>query len=363
MPRKTLEELMRCYPNAPWDWLTVSSRVSWKFFERNKEWRWNYGGLSMNKELNWDYVHHNLDKKWSWYNLSGNPKTTWEIVSSYPDYPWDLVAVGANENIPIEVLPPKYWVGLSSRKDLTWEFVISHPKVKWSWWQLSLNPIITWDRVSSHPGNWSYSSLVQNPSISIETMLENPQVNWQWRLYPYRANFSWADVEKYPDIPWNWPDLSYIANDEIMEKYPHAPWNWIDVSGSDITWKYISRNLDKDWAWEILARNETITFEIADSLPFDSHIWKGFSSNPNNSWEIVIRNIRNPWDWEEISYGHFKDKDHWVWNGGRGWIWFLEEEQKEILLAIWACKEWGLDIEIIHMILEELVKSYWYRNN
>ena len=47
-------------------------------------------------------------------------------------------------------------------------------------------------------------------------------------------------IEKYPEFPWNWFDISSSQNItmEFIEKHPETPWNWTGISYN----KYIFQN-------------------------------------------------------------------------------------------------------------------------
>ena len=53
-------------------------------------------------------------------------------------------------------------------------------------------------------------------------------------------------LEKYPNKPWDWDDISRNPNItmEIIEKYPDKPWNWSYISSNqNITMEIIEKYL------------------------------------------------------------------------------------------------------------------------
>ena len=110
---------------------------------------------------------------------------------------------------------------------------------------------------------------------------------WNWYKISSNPNITWKYISENLDKPWDWGEISRNLNItcEIISQNPDNPWNWYALSWrSDITWEFISQNLDKDW------------------------YWSGLSQNPNITWEIISSNLDKPWNWNEISYNTFNKK-------------------------------------------------------
>ena len=67
-------------------------------------------------------------------------------------------------------------------------------------------------------------------------------------------------LQKYPNKPWNWCNLSANPNItiDIVEKYSDK-WNWYWLSlNPNITFDIVDKYLDKPWSWDNLSVNKYI---------------------------------------------------------------------------------------------------------
>ena len=80
------------------------------------------------------------------------------------------------------------------------------------------------------------------------------------KLYP---DYEWWEFitkpridifEKYID-KWDYSKISVNVDLEIIDKYPNLPWLWRDVSfNTNLTFKFVEKYIDKDWYWFHLSR-------------------------------------------------------------------------------------------------------------
>ena len=69
-------------------------------------------------------------------------------------------------------------------------------------------------------------------------------------------------LEKHPELPWNWDDISMNTNItmEFIETYPEKPWDWFHISmNPNLTMDIIDAYLHKIY-FEGLSQNK-FTFE------------------------------------------------------------------------------------------------------
>ena len=74
-------------------------------------------------------------------------------------------------------------------------------------------------------------------------------------------------IEKSPDKPWDWEDISDNPNItmEIIEKHPEKSWKWAAISiNPNITMEDIEKYPEKPWAWYRISRNPNITIDFIE---------------------------------------------------------------------------------------------------
>jgi hypothetical protein len=94
-------------------------------------------------------------------------------------------------------------------------FVLSNPDKKgdcdkqWDWVLLSQHPNITMEDVLDNPDlPWNWSYLSSNPNITMAFVLSNPDKKWDWKWLSCNPYITMKDVTSNPDKPWNWLCLS-----------------------------------------------------------------------------------------------------------------------------------------------------------
>jgi hypothetical protein len=74
---------------------------------------------------------------------------------------------------------------------------------------------------------------------------------------------------------------------------PYSPNSWCvnNLSGNpNITWDYISKNLDKNWNYYYLTENDIITLEIIESFPNLQWRFDILFGNPNITFDSILKN-------------------------------------------------------------------------
>lgn len=206
--------------------ISANKNFTWNFFER-KKYNWNYQHMSFNPNITVDIVNNNLDKNWNndflKINYGRNGKYFFEN-NYYKKYEITLELYETYENI-------KYY-----EKEYGY-------KINYS--LLSENSNITWDNIINNKDkNWSYNKLLKyNKNINLDIILNNLYIfnNDILKNISLNENITWDDICKYPEINWNYYDLS---------------------SNKNINIDIVLKNLDKKWSFNKLICNPNITFDI-----------------------------------------------------------------------------------------------------
>ena len=55
---------------------------------------------------------------------------------------------------------------------------------------------------------WNYSGLSYNPNITLEYVIQNPNIPWDYNGLSCNPNITWEHVRDNPNIPWDYCGLS-----------------------------------------------------------------------------------------------------------------------------------------------------------
>jgi hypothetical protein len=108
----------------------------------------------------------------------------------------------------------------------------------------------------------------------------------------------------------------------LIEKYPNKPWDWCNISSNpNITMDIVESNPDKPWDWFYLSDNSNITIKfIKDNI--DKINWLRLSQNKftheNKKAQVMINTQK-----------YKKELLLKTWHPDRMFDWVLDEEQKE----------------------------------
>ena len=127
------------------------------------------------------------------------------------------------------------WNELSKNPNISIQDVINHPELRWNWEYVSINPNITIQTVIDHPElRWSLRALPWNPSISFQDLVKSgfPLAIFEISWHP---ELTWQNVlDNKPDRWWYWDWTQLSKNPNITLKnvmdHPHFDWNWAEVS-------------------------------------------------------------------------------------------------------------------------------------
>ena len=230
-------ETIRANPDLDWDWAGVSANpnVTMEIIEDHPECPWNYhDGVSSNPNLTIEFVNQRMNNPWRWDGVSACPNMTLEVIEAYPIFIWTwYFGISRNPNVTIEFITkhrdkdwnwyfvsqsknihpqdvednpdmPWDWDGLSHNPNITLDFVKRHLDKQWNWFMLSCHPkttlkMVDATRIVSASGvkiePWLGCGLASNPNISLQTMLERPDIRWNWNNVAGNSNLTFEDFE------------------------------------------------------------------------------------------------------------------------------------------------------------------------
>ncbi len=236
-----IEDIVLEYPDAPWDWRLLSSKVKFDFILANSHLPWNYHYVSMNKHISDEDVINHPEINWSYDALCGNPSITFDFINR------TIIKECALHRVD--------WASLSANPTVTMIDIIKYSDYKWNHRYLSSNPNLTsnfilnegsdfdWyvPLVSSNRGitskdilkstlkskfDWDYKNLSANPNLPTSYVAEN--IYKPWNFFSISTNASITDIQNFHQIQWDSLGLSMnksITMDFVLS-HPHIEWNW-----------------------------------------------------------------------------------------------------------------------------------------
>ena len=235
----------------------------------------------------------------SFSNLSRNPNISLERVLNNPHYPWSIIELSANPRINYtmvkntEYLPWNYDV-LSLNSSITWFDIMSDPHLPWNWRNLAEKDGITIDIIRLKADVLNRRSLIHNPSVSLEIIENNPDINWDYQEIPMRK------------------DLDFDLLLDLCQKYSIVLLcqHWLVISEQKyITWNIVQENPQYAWNFNSLSRNPNITVDILINNRQYPFSFKHFTFNDNCTFRDVLQYPEENWDWEHISENLIKPED------------------------------------------------------
>ena len=175
--------------------------------------------------------------KWNWYAISRNPGIYEDDIEKSLDFPW-------------------VWDSTIFNPNLTPEFYLRHN-----------------DKYYDQTLLWSIVSTCKH--ITIDFVKNNNSLPWDWIRLTSNLSISLEDIERYPDLSWDFVALSNRRSDTSTNDYVHVQ----SVNEFDFA------NVKKEH------------FELFD--------WKAISSNINLTIDFVIENSNLSWDFKELASNYF----------------------------------------------------------
>jgi hypothetical protein len=199
------------------------------------------------------------------------------------------------------------------------------------------------------------SDLSRNPSISLEDVLEHPELNWNWYcLVAMNKNITLEDMLAHPELPWNLDGLSYKTTLEYMLAHPEVGWDMKDVSASPrISIEEMLAHPEISWDWSSVSMSSKITIDdlvAHPELPWD---WECVTANEKISMADIDANPTLPWNISHIVFNPNCTLRDYVQNG---------LERLEVWSWLCFCR-WG-DITLQDVLSNPMYNwMSWYGNS
>src|SRR6478609_6886695 len=164
------------------------------------------------------------------------------------------------------------------------------------------------DRFPDKP--WDWYDLSRNPNLTLEFLEAHRAKNWNWWSLSWNPNVTMEYVELHHDKNWDWSGLSMNPNVtmEYVEAHPDKNWDWHGLSWNpNVTMEFVEANPEKPWNyWNGLSQNSNVTMEYVQAHPDKNWNRYGLSRNPNVTMEYVEAHPEKTWDWGLLSSNLFK---------------------------------------------------------
>lgn len=290
------DALLRLLVTPPWAYISANKNITWEHITQHPELPWMWYGISKNPSITMDLVLQNMGFPWDWGNLSTNPSgtLTLEMVLANRDKKWN-------------------WSTLSQCLPLSEEILDQHPDLPWNWCLVSANKNFTpefWNsRIASYDAE-RHSAPILTPTPTTNTPFATI-CRWVGSLWTGAATPS-TRTPRPTTTQRNWTYKYYLGSNPSMPiqtivDNPRLPWDWQSISRrKDVTWELVQKNLDLPWNWRALSQNNTITWEIVQANPNISWCRNTLASNPNITYNHVREVVENKTGAEvEVLMTHF----------------------------------------------------------
>jgi len=257
---KFLGALVGCVPTVTWEkcpniTLSILEKLS---PEDRKE--LNTYLISLHIKSSWGDICNSRLIRWCYMALSENPTITWDIVQNYPG-PWYYPALMRNPNITMDILasmPPEmlnHW-SLSSNPNLKWDYVHNNPTRIWNYYSaikickphwrdiafadgyteyVQRFAVLDIDYLRSRAtlGEWEWSNISSNPSITLDMVLDNPELPWNYAKLTANRSITWEMIQ-ITTLPWVLPEFSKNPNLrwDIVRDNPQIEWKWSSIAAN-----------------------------------------------------------------------------------------------------------------------------------
>lgn len=193
---------------------------------------WNAEAASKNPNLTTDVVLNNLEL-WNFDEIAKNSavKPTEELINRQR-YNVDFVG------------------DLSDHPLLSFQLVLDHCG-EFSWWLLSSNPIVTLEMILTHSKSsdsqcaWKWSSISANPNLTVQH-LQSPSV------LPSGESWDKESISSNPSIPADFIINSKTAVDETKRFFVCE----FLSDNPNLTAQLVEENVDQPWEWSAFSENK-----------------------------------------------------------------------------------------------------------
>jgi len=209
---------------------------------------------------------------------------------------YQIIKVSCNPNTSMEFIRTHNldwnYIWMSENPNLTLDYVLEHPNVTWHYKDVGSNPNIQPAEFFACPElPWLLSDLSGNPNLTREDLNhKGERQSWDPKRLVENPAFTWEDLLTIPHLVGNYYD-GYVNNpnftvDELplVQAKTDTP-IFLGSSHPCITLDYVLEHLELPWDWELLSANLRLTVEDVLSHPELPWKWRRLSTNPSFSKE------------------------------------------------------------------------------
>jgi hypothetical protein len=326
-------------PNKPWDFKFKAATKVKNFKEevlnRMEFWRESAFALSSNLNITMDDIRLGIKYGWRWRydQLSKNPNVTVDFVEKtiennnpYLNGYWQFNELSKNPNITIDFVK-KYYKKKSNEVDELDLSKNSHEYFNFNY--LTNNSAISLQDMMDNPQlPWCKIALAKKPNVDFEfvaTQLEEPNNAFQNKMiyesYLYNNNFTLNDVLNNSTKPWNMELItihSKITLDDIYDHFDELKWDFYHLQKNpnatfqDVFHHKLSKKMaenGKGWSgmvrseWSNSLFNRWSKIKMQDVLEHPELPWEYalLSENSAITMQDVEENPDKPWNFEYLS--------------------------------------------------------------
>lgn len=334
-----LEAILKS-PTTKWDWDVMSSDI---FYEMdtvivpNIDLPWNFEKLQRRHDFDKSLVERYPHKPWNWrmygqpYSefLENNPKLEWdwEHLHKYLYYDNDVQTF-------IRLVPDNVLHKLTpNMRNRTLDECVEHNKpIDYEW--LSQNIQYLYEGLLEkylHDRPWNFQSISCHMKLSLNIVVENPDLEWDWDAISKHPNLTWEIVSTNSNKAWNWSTLSSRGHEIACE--------WKTMSKFyQIKWQISTANIYNGWNWKILSRNRMLW-------------WRMVAAYPDKEWDQASLARHEYIHWRVITYKHMHRRIQYD-------IFPAHEVPKQILEKYWYLN-WNNMDKIRRERAARIIQQWW----
>lgn len=210
-----------------------------------------------------------------------------DLVNAIPNFDWRYLSLSENRNIYLEDIEENK--GLDE----------NNPIYPFDADRLSRNPNITLEFVLKYPDlDWDWQELSKN--IPISDILSKTELPWSWNdLIVDRKVTDLEFILKLPKSQWNWYILSLYLPASIIFANPEYPWDYVFLSENNtVDMKMVQSHPEIDWNYNKLS--EFIDINDIKAHPEVKWNYDFMSINPTLTAEFILQNVNQNWDWRDF---------------------------------------------------------------
>lgn len=200
--------------------------------------KWSAQSISCNPNITEDIIRAYPNFPWDWSCLIRNQQLSWPVLR--------------NNVVGTELATYDYvWEILSQHSSVTWQVVKDNPDLPWAKDYLMTNPNISWQLIEETPDyEWYSSYLIDNVNTTIADIVDMQTNNIPCRSHDeflrgrevVTHNFSWVDVYEHDQIKWPIADMAGWSLDGVQ------------LGQLRVQHALAVKKLAKLWCWKLFGR-------------------------------------------------------------------------------------------------------------